>query len=340
MLSYGRFYSNDPVGWTPSNPVMSFNRYLYVNNNPYKYTDPNGEFLDAIVDLGFIAYDLYDTATNGVNATNSASLGANVAGLFIPGATGLGLAARAGDKGVDAANALRRTCCFVAGTQVLTEGGYKNIEDVKLGEKLWAKNTETGEQDWKPVTKIFVEPDRGIFEIKLVAGDGFEQKIQATDDHPFYVLGKGWKQTIELKAGDKIETDGNGSMEVISVIDEQRVDLTYNFTVADFHTYYVTKQNVLVHNCNSGWTSKTEMVDPKNLVPTQSKSEMSGSQVKKLTKNMEKNGFVQKAGDDPVSAVKNPATGKLELQDGHHRTAAAKNAKVDKIPVEVWEKSQ
>ena len=94
----GRFYSNDPVGWTPKNPVMSFNRYLYVNNNPYKYTDPNGEFLDAIVDIGFIAYDLYDMASNGVNATNSASLGANVAGLFIPGATGLGTAVRAGDK--------------------------------------------------------------------------------------------------------------------------------------------------------------------------------------------------------------------------------------------------
>jgi RHS repeat-associated protein len=43
----GRFYSNDPVGYTASNPVMSFNRYLYVNNNPYKYTDPNGEFLFA-----------------------------------------------------------------------------------------------------------------------------------------------------------------------------------------------------------------------------------------------------------------------------------------------------
>jgi len=41
----GRFYSNDPVGYTAKNPVMSFNRYLYVNNNPYKYTDPNGEFL-------------------------------------------------------------------------------------------------------------------------------------------------------------------------------------------------------------------------------------------------------------------------------------------------------
>ena len=41
----GRFYGNDPVGYTAKNPVMSFNRYMYVNNNPYKYTDPDGEFL-------------------------------------------------------------------------------------------------------------------------------------------------------------------------------------------------------------------------------------------------------------------------------------------------------
>ena len=42
----GRFYSNGPMGWTASNPIMSFNRYLYVNNNLYKYTDPNGEFVN------------------------------------------------------------------------------------------------------------------------------------------------------------------------------------------------------------------------------------------------------------------------------------------------------
>ncbi len=38
----GRFYSNDPVGFTASNPMM-FNRYAYANNNPYKYTDPDGK---------------------------------------------------------------------------------------------------------------------------------------------------------------------------------------------------------------------------------------------------------------------------------------------------------
>jgi uncharacterized protein RhaS with RHS repeats len=36
----GRFYSNDPVGF---NNVHNFNRYAYANNNPYKYTDPDGK---------------------------------------------------------------------------------------------------------------------------------------------------------------------------------------------------------------------------------------------------------------------------------------------------------
>ncbi len=99
------------------------------------------------------------------------------------------------------------------------------------------------------MVKIFNEPDRSIYEIKLEGEDGFIQKVQATDDHPFYVVGAGWKTTIELSEGDLIETDGNGPMKVVSVIDEKRQALTYNFTVEDFHTYYVTKKNVLVHNC-------------------------------------------------------------------------------------------
>lgn len=37
----GRFYGNDPVGFTGK--IDTFNRYSYVANNPYKYTDPNGE---------------------------------------------------------------------------------------------------------------------------------------------------------------------------------------------------------------------------------------------------------------------------------------------------------
>jgi len=58
----GRFYSNDPVGYTAANPVMSFNRYMYVNNNPYKYTDPDGQFLQfipAIIAVAKVAHKAY-----------------------------------------------------------------------------------------------------------------------------------------------------------------------------------------------------------------------------------------------------------------------------------------
>jgi len=38
---------------------------------------------------------------------------------------------------------------------------------------------------------------------------------------------------------------------VVSVEDERREDTTYNFEIADFHTYYVTEFGVLVHNCDT-----------------------------------------------------------------------------------------
>lgn len=37
----GRFYTNDPMGFKD---IHNFNRYAYGNNNPYRYTDPDGKF--------------------------------------------------------------------------------------------------------------------------------------------------------------------------------------------------------------------------------------------------------------------------------------------------------
>ena len=54
----GRFYSNDPVGtmsYLASGNVKGFNRYAYANNNPYKYTDPDGRTPVHAVVIGFRA---------------------------------------------------------------------------------------------------------------------------------------------------------------------------------------------------------------------------------------------------------------------------------------------
>jgi RHS repeat-associated protein len=56
----GRFYSNDPVGFTGE--VDTFNRYSYVANNPYRYTDPTGEHKsdgDSGLALGQLIRDIF-----------------------------------------------------------------------------------------------------------------------------------------------------------------------------------------------------------------------------------------------------------------------------------------
>jgi RHS repeat-associated protein len=76
-----RFMSVDPVAFVDDN-TMSFNRYLYVNNNPYKYVDPDGEFLN------FVAKFVLDVGINvAVNYITTGEL--NVGGALKESALGL-----------------------------------------------------------------------------------------------------------------------------------------------------------------------------------------------------------------------------------------------------------
>ncbi|GIO86410.1 hypothetical protein J25TS5_33420 [Paenibacillus faecis] len=151
-------------------------------------------------------------------------------------------------KLVDEALDYAKKCnCFTAGTKVQTDEGKKNIEDIEVGDKVLAKdeNNPNGELAYKEVTALYRNQRDDI--IKLHVG---EQVIETTDNHPFWVEGKGWVFADELQVGDKLKK-ADGSNLTIDEVEFVKLDepvTVYNFTVADFHTYYVTDIGIWVHN--------------------------------------------------------------------------------------------
>jgi hypothetical protein len=123
----GRFYSNDPVGYTSANPVMSFNRYMYVNNNPYKYTNPDGEWLQAV--YGAIAGAVGGYVASGEGFTNTVvGVVSGAVGFVAPQTSHAAGMAAAGMVASAAGQALGST------TTAAIEKGVENVSlsDVKV----------------------------------------------------------------------------------------------------------------------------------------------------------------------------------------------------------------
>ena len=137
--------------------------------------------------------------------------------------------------------------CFTGDTLVAAENGQKRIDEIEVGDKVWAFNVETGESELKTVTKVYVHSVDEILHLYTDEGD-----IDTTANHPFYVIGKGWVAAGDLAVGDKVfNLDGTTSTILgseIEVLDEPI--LVYNLEVEDFHSYFVGCVPILVHNYN------------------------------------------------------------------------------------------
>jgi len=176
------------------------------------------------------------------------NVGAAVAPEFL-----LGYAAKLGGLSAEEVSAAVR-CCFAAGTLVDTDSGLKPIERVRTGERVLSRDETTGVTAYEPVLALVRPHHRRIFELTLeVGGDGARHRVvfRVTDDHPWRTLAGRWTQTVALMPRDQVIRAQGPPARVISVRRTARFESTYNLDVAEFHTYFVGRDRLWVHNACS-----------------------------------------------------------------------------------------
>ena len=134
----------------------------------------------------------------------------------------------------------RHHSCFALGTKVCTITGPVAIEKVEIGDEVLAQDPFSGELTYKPVLQTTVG-HTDLLSIDLEA-----EKIEATPGHVFWVSGKGWRMAANLKTGDRLHSV-EGWAEVIDVKPIAAAD-TRNLVVADYGTYFVGDNRLLVHD--------------------------------------------------------------------------------------------
>jgi hypothetical protein len=83
-------------------------------------------------------------------------------------------------------------------------------------------------------------------------GAARRETIGTTVDHPWRLVGGEWRETAELEPGDELVTANGRRAVAVLVTETDRTAQTYNFEVADFHTYFVGEAAVWVHNACPG----------------------------------------------------------------------------------------
>jgi len=183
---------------------------------------------------GMVGYDTYKTIAD-PSVGNGIQLGIDI--LFL----GMEAGMRLSEGGREYAE-VGGCASFVAGTEVATSQGEKAIEEIAVGDTVLAYDEETGEEREYPVTHLFTR----IAPESIVVTVG-EEEITTTPEHEFYTA-NGWIEAEDLSVGDTLVRLGGKTATVTDLESHQDSTRVYNFEVDEAHTYYVSGEQVLVHN--------------------------------------------------------------------------------------------
>lgn len=151
----------------------------------------------------------------------------------------------------------------------LCDGATQEIEEIRAGERVLARNAETGENVCREVTRRMVTPGARILELRVGSGGGATQTLGVTGDHPFWRRSDGWTDAARLEPGDEVYTSAGGWVRVAGSSWRSGRQTVYNLEVAGAHTYFVGDPALWVHNSCHGVEKVAERQGiPKNSLTT------------------------------------------------------------------------
>lgn len=161
---------------------------------------------------------------------------------------------------------LLKTCvfaCFPAGTKIHTESGVVNIEDIKVGTRVWAYDEVSGKIALQQVSQVMQnETDHTI---KLYTE---VEVIETTALHPFMTT-NGWKDASDLTIEDRLVTREKENIAINNIEYSYEPKKVYNFEVENWHTYLAGAWAWIVHNaerCINQLVSNIISKTPKKLI--------------------------------------------------------------------------
>jgi hypothetical protein len=141
------------------------------------------------------------------------------------------------------------SACFVAGTQVIIgqreDGSFitKDIEDIEIGDLVFSRDQYDPDDDLdlRAVTEVFRKTSDHVRVLQIQDAEGNIETIRTTDEHPFYVEGRGWMGAGELVIGATLDQPDGSDAIVIGSTREAHADgiTVFNFEVKGDHTYFV-----------------------------------------------------------------------------------------------------
>lgn len=137
----------------------------------------------------------------------------------------------------------RHCACLIAGTPILTDHGPVAVDQVKVGDRVLAQDSVSGELAYKPVLRTTVRPRAPLIHISLA-----DETIVASGGHPFWISGQGWVNARQLQPGMLVHTV-TGTLRVENTkIEEEGKSPVYNLVVEDFHNYFAGTGQLLLHD--------------------------------------------------------------------------------------------